>query len=225
MDSKQFINAGIQIASALAELHKQNIIHQNVCPQNILGGSEGRAVKLLAPTFGASAQGLRPGSHDLSVSAEMFPYMAPEQTGRMNRPIDHRTDLYSLGVTFYEMLSGELPLVAADALEWVHCHIARAPRPLTDAAPDVPPVLAAIVMKSIAMRSSCSKRSSADTIPCSGERSSGDSEPRASDLALSSKAALISYGIGLRDRLRPDGVKVSVVCPGFEGSQAGRVLA
>ncbi|MFS8069176.1 MAG: ATP-binding protein, partial [Byssovorax sp.] len=85
-----------------------------------------------------------------SVSAEMFPYMAPEQTGRTNRPIDHRTDLYSIGVTFYEMLAGELPLVAADALEWVHCHVARAPRPLTDAAPDVPPVLAAIVMKLLA---------------------------------------------------------------------------
>lgn len=150
MDSKQFISAGIQIATALAELHKQNIVHQNVCPQNIFGGSEGGAVKLLAPTFDARPQGLRSGSHDLSVSAEMFPYMAPEQTGRMNRPIDHRTDLYSLGVTFYEMLSGELPLVAADALEWVHCHIARAPRPLTDAAPDVPPVLAAIVMKLLA---------------------------------------------------------------------------
>lgn len=150
MDSKQFINAGIQLASALTELHTRNIIHQNVRPQNIIGGSEGGAVKLLAPTFGASPKGLRSRSSDLSVSAEMFPYMAPEQTGRMNRPIDHRTDLYSIGVTFYEMLSGELPLVAADALEWVHCHVARAPRPLTDAAPDVPPVIAAIVMKLLA---------------------------------------------------------------------------
>ncbi|WP_437870342.1 AAA family ATPase [Sorangium sp. So ce363] len=150
MDSKQFVNAGIQLASALAELHERNIIHQNVRPQNIVGGSEGGAVKLREPTFGARAKGLRSRSDDLSVSAEMFPYMAPEQTGRMNRPIDHRADLYSIGVTFYEMLSGELPLVATDALEWVHCHVARAPRPLTEAAPDVPPVIAAIVMKLLA---------------------------------------------------------------------------
>ena len=77
-------------------------------------------------------------------------YMAPEQTGRMNRSIDARSDLYSLGVTFYEMLTGTLPFTAADPMEWVHCHIARQPMPPDERVAGIPGPLSAIVMKLLA---------------------------------------------------------------------------
>src|SRR2546428_414679 len=84
------------------------------------------------------------------VIAGTLPYMAPEQTGRMNRSIDSRSDLYSLGVTLYEMLTGSLPFVASDPMEWVHCHIARQPPPPSERRDDVPGVVSAIVTKLLA---------------------------------------------------------------------------
>ena len=76
--------------------------------------------------------------------------MAPEQTGRMNRSVDSRSDLYALGVTLYEMLAGELPFTASDPMEWVHCHIARQPAPPDERVADIPGPLSAIVMKLLA---------------------------------------------------------------------------
>src|SRR5262249_36780337 len=76
--------------------------------------------------------------------------VAPEQTGRMNRSVDHRSDLYALGVTLYEMLTGALPFAASDPMEWVHCHIARQPLPPADRRKDLSPVLSAITMKLLA---------------------------------------------------------------------------
>jgi PAS domain S-box-containing protein len=84
------------------------------------------------------------------VIAGTLAYMAPEQTGRMNRSVDSRSDLYALGVTFYEMLTGTLPFTAADPMEWVHCHIARQPAPPYERVAGVPGPLSAIVMKLLA---------------------------------------------------------------------------
>src|SRR3984893_16768158 len=84
------------------------------------------------------------------VIAGTLPYMAPEQTGRMNRSVDSRSDLYAVGVTFYEMLTGGLPFAAADPMEWVHCHIARQPVPPNEQGAGLPGPLSAIVMKLLA---------------------------------------------------------------------------
>ena len=84
------------------------------------------------------------------VIAGTLAYMAPEQTGRMNRSIDSRSDLYALGVTFYQMLTGVLPFTAGDAMEWVHCHIARQAIPPSHRVPDLPEPLSAMVMKLLA---------------------------------------------------------------------------
>src|SRR5206468_7918684 len=84
------------------------------------------------------------------VIAGTLAYMAPEQTGRMNRSIDSRSDLYALGVTFYELLTGALPFMAADPLEWIHCHIARQPLAPSERMSTVPAQLSAIVMKLLA---------------------------------------------------------------------------
>src|SRR6202034_502264 len=84
------------------------------------------------------------------VIAGTLAYMAPEQTGRMNRSIDSRSDLYALGVTLYEMLTGELPFAASGPMEWVHCHIARQPAPPDERVAGIPGPLSAIVMKLLA---------------------------------------------------------------------------
>jgi len=145
-DYKAFLQKAIRIASALAQLHRDNIVHQNVRPQNVLVHAQTGAVELSgrAATSPASAP---PG---LNIPLDALPYIAPEQTGRINRPVDQRADLYALGITFYEMLTGAPPFHADDLLGWVHCHIARAPRPLTQARPDAPVVLSDIVAKLLA---------------------------------------------------------------------------
>ena len=82
--------------------------------------------------------------------AGTLPYMAPEQTGRMNRSIDSRSDLYALGITLYELLTGSLPFTASDPMEWVHCHIARRPLAPAERLRDVPSSISAIIMKLLA---------------------------------------------------------------------------
>ncbi|MHC5939194.1 AAA family ATPase [Nostoc sp.] len=142
-----FLKIAIEITSKLAQIHTCNIVHKDIKPQNILVNLETNQVKIT--DFGIAAF-IPYEQQRVSSSSRIegsLPYLSPEQTGRMNRGIDHRSDLYSLGVTFYEMLTGQLPFQGKDALEWVHCHIAKSPLSPTKLNSDIPQMLCDIIMK------------------------------------------------------------------------------
>src|SRR5882672_9854535 len=149
METAQFLRFAAGLATALSRLHQRGLIHKDVKPSNVLANSATGEVWLMG--FGIASRLPRerqsPGPPEFI--AGTLAYMAPEQTGRMNRSIDSRSDLYALGVTLYEMLTGSLPFMASDPMEWVHCHIARQPTPPGERAA-VPEPLSAIIMKLLA---------------------------------------------------------------------------
>jgi PAS domain S-box-containing protein len=150
MEVGRFLRLAVAVSGALGRLHQRGLVHKDIKPNNIVVNSATDQVWLTG--FGVASR--LPREHRLPEPPEFIagtlPYMAPEQTGRMNRSIDSRSDLYSLGVTFYEMLTGTLPFAAADPMEWVHCHIARRPAPPDERVAGVPGPLAAIVTKLLA---------------------------------------------------------------------------
>jgi predicted ATPase/signal transduction histidine kinase/tRNA A-37 threonylcarbamoyl transferase component Bud32 len=150
----EFLELSISISEILGQLAQLNIIHKNVNPTNIVWNQETDQLKII--DFGISTVLSReiaaiqnPKEFEGTLS-----YISPEQTGRMNRMIDYRTDMYSLGVTLYEIITGHLPFPARDAMELVHCHLAKVPVPphmlkssiLTEES-GVPEILSKIIMK------------------------------------------------------------------------------
>ena len=146
----EFLRISISLVGAVRQAHARGLIHKDIKPANILvdGGSGG--VWLTGFGIASRLPRERPNPDPPEMIAGTLAYMAPEQTGRMNRSVDARSDLYSLGITFYEMLTGTLPFSAADPLEWVHCHIARQPVPPEDATGRTPRALSLITMKLLA---------------------------------------------------------------------------
>ncbi|HTC13798.1 MAG TPA: serine/threonine-protein kinase, partial [Chthoniobacterales bacterium] len=122
MELGRFLRLAIGLATALGKLHQRGLIHKDIKPANILVNSKEDRVWLAGFGIASRLPRERQSSEPPEVIAGTLAYMAPEQTGRMNRSIDSRSDLYSLGVTFYEMLTGTLPFKAADPMEWAHCH-------------------------------------------------------------------------------------------------------
>jgi PAS domain S-box-containing protein len=129
MEMTQFLCFAIGLAAALGELHKRDLIHKDVKPTNVLVNPETFQVRLMGFGIASRLPRERQSPEPPEFIAGTLAYMAPEQTGRMNRSIDSRSDLYSLGVTLYEMLTGTLPFTASDPMELVHSHIARQPIP------------------------------------------------------------------------------------------------
>src|SRR5215469_11772381 len=122
MEAGRFLRLGSAIAAALGKLHQRGLVHKDIKPTNILVDEETGEVRLTGFGIASRLARERPSPHPPETIAGTLAYMAPEQTGRMNRSIDSRSDLYALGVTFYQMLTGALPFTAADPMEWVHCH-------------------------------------------------------------------------------------------------------
>jgi predicted ATPase/class 3 adenylate cyclase len=133
------------LIEAIRFLHQSRIIHKNINPSNIL--IETKNNRPILTGFSLAAQLTR---EDLEANSNEIidtnlAYISPEQTGRMNRTLDYRTDLYSLGILFYELLAGRTPFVSTDPMEMVHCHIAIQPKPLIELRKDIPEMLSRII--------------------------------------------------------------------------------
>ncbi|MEG5097211.1 AAA family ATPase, partial [Microcoleus sp. B13-B4] len=144
---EEFLQIAIATTEILGKIHSANIIHKDINPSNIVYNPETKQLKII--DFGISTQLTRetPTLKNPGVLEGTLAYISPEQTGRMNRTLDYRTDFYSLGVTFYELLTGKLPFETKDALEIVHCHIARQPVPPHEINPEIPLIVSQIVSK------------------------------------------------------------------------------
>ncbi|MDM8557215.1 ATP-binding sensor histidine kinase [Candidatus Parabeggiatoa sp. HSG14] len=147
---KDFLPLAIETADSLSKIHAANIIHKDINPSNIIVNSDTKLLKII--DFGIASRLPRenPTLKNPEQLEGTLAYLSPEQTGRINRSMDYRTDLYSLGVTFYELLTRQLPFDATDAMELVHCHIAKTPTPVCDVNPDVPPIVSDLIMKLLA---------------------------------------------------------------------------
>ncbi|MHC2273766.1 PAS domain S-box-containing protein [Bradyrhizobium diazoefficiens] len=150
MDVGGFLALAIGAATAIGKLHQRGLIHKDIKPANIVVHCADGHVRLTGFGIASRLSRERQAPEPPETIAGTLAYMAPEQTGRMNRSIDARSDLYALGVTLYQMLTGVLPLTAADPMEWVHCHIARKPMPPRERLESVPSPVSAIIMKLLA---------------------------------------------------------------------------
>ena len=147
MEIGQFLRLAVALSGALGQLHGRGLIHKDIKPANVLVDSATGRVRLTGFGIASRLPRERQSPEPPEFIAGTLAYMAPEQTGRVNRSIDSRSDLYSLGVTFYEMLTGGLPFTASDPMEWVHCHIARQPAAPSERLRTVPASVSAITMK------------------------------------------------------------------------------
>ncbi len=150
LEFKRFLHIAIKLAAAVGKVHAMQLIHRDIKPANVL--LDDTTGQLFLTGFGIASRLPREVqfADPPEVIAGTFAYMAPEQTGRMNRSVDYRCDLYSLGVMFYQMLTGVLPFMAADPMEWIHCHVARQPLAPAERHKDIPAPLSSIVMKLLA---------------------------------------------------------------------------
>jgi PAS domain S-box-containing protein len=147
LDLAVWLRVAIGLSTAIGHLHQRGIIHKDIKPANVLINPITGQCWLTGLLVASRLRRERQAAEPPEFIAGTLPYMAPEQTGRMNRSIDSRSDLYSLGVTLYQMLTGSLPFAAADPMEWVHCHTARHPIPLRQWRQDVPETISAIILK------------------------------------------------------------------------------
>jgi PAS domain S-box-containing protein len=145
-----FLRLAVALSAAVGRLHGRGLVHKDIKPTNVLVNVSAGQVWLTG--FGIASR--LPRERQSPAPPEFLEgtlaYIAPEQTGRMNRSIDSRSDLYSLGVTLYQMLTGTLPFTASDPMKWVHCHIAKNPIPPSERLKNVPPPVSAIIMKLLA---------------------------------------------------------------------------
>jgi len=150
MEMGQFLRFAIGLSDAVRHLHGRGLIHKDLKPANVMIEPTTGQVWLMGFGITSRLPRERPSASPPEFIAGTLPYMAPEQTGRMNRSIDSRSDLYALGVTLYEMLIGTLPFTASDPLEWVHCHIAKEPQPPVEKRKDVSHSISRIITKLLA---------------------------------------------------------------------------
>lgn len=149
LDLLTSLEIGVRVADAVGDIHHQHIIHKDLKPQNILVNRDKGQVQII--DFGIATQLSREVQQILNPEQVegSIAYISPEQTGRMNRPLDYRTDIYSLGVTLYQLFTKKLPFEAESPLELIHLHIAQQPIAPSEVNPNIPPVLSDIILKSM----------------------------------------------------------------------------
>ncbi len=170
LDLLDSLKVAVSLAGILEEVHQQGLLHKMINPLNIFVDPVSGTVKLSG--FGLATRLHRENLATLSprLSGETLPYISPEQTGRMNRPLDYRSDFYSLGVTLYELFTGRVPFQSREAMEIIHAHIARQPVSPDKMAPHLPKTLSHMVMKLLTKRAEARYQShsglSADLLAC-----------------------------------------------------------
>ncbi len=150
MSLANFLRLAIDLVNIIGKIHSTNVIHKDINPGNIILNPDTGVVKII--DFGIATRFNRTNQtfKNPHVLEGTLAYLSPEQTGRMNRATDYRTDFYSLGVTFYELLTGQVPFPTADVLELVHCHLAKPPIPPCELNPKIPKSVSDIIMKLMA---------------------------------------------------------------------------
>ncbi|MEH1866692.1 MAG: AAA family ATPase [Nostoc sp.] len=147
---EEFLPIALQLIDTLHQLHQQRVIHKDVKPANILIHPDTRKIKLIDFSIASLLPRETQEIQSPNGLEGTLAYLSPEQTGRMNRGIDYRSDFYSLGVTFFELLSGQLPFTSHDPMELLHCHIAKQPDSICNLNPEIPLMLGEIICKLMA---------------------------------------------------------------------------
>lgn len=150
LDFLSALRLAVGLAAQLDAVHQHGIIHKDLNPSNVLFDPESGAVEIV--DFGISTDLARESTRarGASLIEGTLPYLAPEQTGRMNRLVDSRTDLYSLGATLYKAFTGRRPFDSTDPATLIHCHLAQRPQPAHEREPRVPQPLSAILERLLA---------------------------------------------------------------------------
>ncbi|MEM7035008.1 MAG: serine/threonine-protein kinase PknK, partial [Chloroflexota bacterium] len=143
-----FLQLALQITQAVRALHHQQIIHLHLTPDNIIINRQTNQLKLI--DFGLASKLIPDQAPTPAPMSGTLAYLAPEQTGRIAQPIDTRTDLYALGVIFYELLVGQVPFMAEDTLALFHSHLAQRPKPPTELNSTIPLALSEVILKLLA---------------------------------------------------------------------------
>ncbi|MDM8546196.1 AAA family ATPase [Candidatus Venteria ishoeyi] len=150
----EFLGLALKISEIISQLHNRQIMHKDINPGNLVFNAQTGQIKLIDFGIATTFSREMPGFNNPNLLQGQLPYISPEQTGRMNRVLDYRTDLYALGVTFYELLTGslpfQLPTPSQNTLEWIHQHLAREPAAPEKFRKDIPPMLADILLKLLA---------------------------------------------------------------------------
>jgi len=150
VDLKFFFKVATQMVKIMRAIHHHHIIHKNINLHNLWIHPKTEFIQLIDFSIATRLTREHQNHNELHLFEKFLPYISPEQTGRMNREIDYRTDYYSLGVSLYELLTGSLPFSAEDKMGWIHCHIAQKPTPPHQKNPKIPVMLSKVILKLLA---------------------------------------------------------------------------